>query len=62
MLVLVGVTPAMRGLLERTGTVDELGADAVVDATDEVLGALESGVRSAGRRTRRECDGPVEVS
>jgi len=52
----------MHGLLERTGTVDELGADAVVDATDEVLGALESGVRSAGRRTRRECDGPVEVS
>ncbi|WP_340698920.1 SulP family inorganic anion transporter [Cellulosimicrobium funkei] len=56
-LVLAGVTPAMRSLLERTGTVDELGADAVVDATDEVLGALEAGYRDAERWARREDDG-----
>ncbi|WP_435737885.1 SulP family inorganic anion transporter [Cellulosimicrobium sp. PMB13] len=48
-LVLVGVSPAMRALLERTGTVAALGQDAIVDATPEVLGGLESAVADAER-------------
>ncbi|UKJ66056.1 SulP family inorganic anion transporter [Cellulosimicrobium cellulans] len=48
-LVLVGVSPAMRRLLERTGTVAELGEDAVVDATPEVMGGLDEAVSSAER-------------
>lgn len=55
-LVLVGVTPAMRQLLERTGTVAELGEDAVVDATPEVMGGLDDAVASAERWARAPRD------
>ncbi|WP_336726146.1 SulP family inorganic anion transporter [Cellulosimicrobium cellulans] len=55
-LVLVGVSPAMRRLLERTGTVAELGEDAVVDATPEVMGGLDEAVASAERWARAPRD------
>ncbi|MBD5785643.1 SulP family inorganic anion transporter [Cellulosimicrobium terreum] len=48
-LYLVGISPAMYALLERTGTVDELGEDAVVQATSEVLGSLDHAVDAARR-------------
>lgn len=46
-LVLAGVSPAMRALLERTGTVEALGPDAVVDAEPAVLGGLDDAVARA---------------
>lgn len=49
----MGVTPAMRQLLERTGTVAELGEDAVVDATPEVMGGLDDAVAAAERWVQR---------
>ncbi|WP_264030885.1 SulP family inorganic anion transporter [Cellulosimicrobium sp. SH8] len=52
-LVLVGVSPAMRQLLERTGTVAELGEDAVVDASAEVMGGLDDAVAAAERWAQR---------
>ncbi|MHA7134315.1 SulP family inorganic anion transporter [Oerskovia turbata] len=51
-LVLGGVTPAMRDLLERTGTIDELGADAVFDASVEIMAGLEEAVEAAERWAR----------
>ena len=46
-LVLVGASPAMRRLLERTGTTALLGDDAVVDGGSEVFDGLDLAVEQA---------------
>ncbi|MBD8079561.1 SulP family inorganic anion transporter [Cellulosimicrobium arenosum] len=51
-LYLAGISPAMYALLQRTGTVDELGEDAVIEATDEVLGGMQQALDAAERWAR----------
>ncbi len=46
-LVLVGASPAMRKLLERTGTTALLGDDAVIDGGSEVFDGLDLAVEQA---------------
>ena len=43
-LIVAGVTPAAERILERGGLHDVLGADGIVPATDQVLGALDTAV------------------
>lgn len=46
-LYLAGVSPELRQQLERTGLLQQLGAEAVVPATDELYGACEAARRHA---------------
>ena len=43
-LIVAGITPAAKKILERGGLHDVLGADGIVPATDRVLGALNTAV------------------
>ncbi|QBR91495.1 SulP family inorganic anion transporter [Nocardioides euryhalodurans] len=49
-LVLCGVTPAFRDLLERTGTLDVLGHDAVVVQSERLLDSVATAYAIAERR------------
>ncbi|RDH78121.1 SulP family inorganic anion transporter [Mycolicibacterium moriokaense] len=44
-LIVAGVTPAVRKVLEAGGLVDVLGADGIVDESDRIFGALDEAVQ-----------------
>lgn len=49
-LILCGVTPEFRDLLERTGALDTFGRDAVIVQTDKLMEALSTAYEVAERR------------
>lgn len=57
-LVLCGVTPEFRDLLERTGALDVFGRDAVIVQTDHLMDALSTAYEIAERRRKAAPDTP----
>lgn len=57
-LILCGVTPEFRDLLERTGALDVFGRDAVIVQTDQLMDALTTAYEIAEQRRKADSDTP----